>query len=189
MTLTITLLGTGNPIPDANRAGPSTLIQGAGTTLLVDCGRGVVMRLAAAGVMPPALDALLITHLHSDHLTDLNDIITSHWVLTMAPTTLRIYGPPGIREVVDAILASLRFDISYRIAHHQDLTWEPQLDVIELAAVVGYFSDATASRSATLSTTPSASFMCGAEDNPRSSTPRPGPTRRRCAAEACRPTT
>ncbi len=132
MTLTVTLLGTGNPIPDANRGGPSTLIQGAGTTVLVDCGRGVLMRLAAAGVMAPMLDGLLITHLHSDHITDLNDVITSHWVLTMAPTTLRIFGPVGIRSVVDAILASLRFDIEYRVAHHKDLTWEPQLEVVEL---------------------------------------------------------
>ena len=131
MGLTITLLGTGTPIPDPNRAGPATLIRGAGTTVLVDCGRGAVMRLAGAGVMPPMLDALLITHLHSDHITDLNDVITTHWVLTMQPTTLRIYGPPGIREVVDAIMASLRFDIGYRLAHHEDLTWEPQLEVTE----------------------------------------------------------
>ena len=52
MSLTITLLGTGNPIPDALRAGPSTLVAGTGTTVLVDCGRGVVQRLVAAGVFP-----------------------------------------------------------------------------------------------------------------------------------------
>lgn len=132
MSLTVTLLGTGNPIPDAHRAGPSTLVRGSGTTVLVDCGRGVLMRLAAVGVMAPMLDGLLVTHLHSDHITDLNDVITSHWVLTMAPTTLRIYGPPGIRAVVDAILQSLRPDIGYRLAHHADLNWEPQLEVTEL---------------------------------------------------------
>ena len=132
MSLTITLLGTGNPIPDPNRAGPSTLVRGEGTTILIDAGRGVVMRLAGAGVMPPMLDGVLITHLHSDHLSDLNDVITSHWVLTMAPTTLRIWGPPGIKEFVDATLAALRFDVSYRLAHHEDLSWEPQIEVIEL---------------------------------------------------------
>jgi ribonuclease Z len=132
LSLTITLLGTGNPIPDPLRAGPATLVRGAGTTVLVDCGRGVVMRLAAAGVMPTMLDAVLVTHLHSDHLTDLNDVITTHWVLSMAPATLRVYGPPGIAEVVDAVLASLRHDISYRIAHHADLTWEPMVEVVEL---------------------------------------------------------
>ncbi len=134
MSLTITLLGTGNPIPDALRAGPSTLVAGTGTTVLVDCGRGVVQRLVAAGVFPPMLDAVLVTHLHSDHITDLNDVITTHWVMTMQPTPLRIYGPPGIGAVVDAILASLAPDIGYRLAHHEDLTWEPLLEITEVEA-------------------------------------------------------
>jgi len=134
MTLTVTLLGTGNPIPDPNRAGPATLVRAPGATLLVDCGRGVVMRLAAAGVMPPQLDAVLVTHLHSDHLTDLNDVITSHWVLSMAPATLRLVGPIGLRSVVDAILVSLAPDVAYRLAHHEDLTWSPQVEVTEVEA-------------------------------------------------------
>lgn len=134
MSLTITLLGTGNPIPDALRAGPSTLVTGTGTAVLVDCGRGVVQRLVAAGYLPPMLDAVLVTHLHSDHITDLNDVITTHWIMTMQPTTLRLYGPPGLRTVVEAILASLAPDIGYRLAHHDDLTWEPRLDVIEVEA-------------------------------------------------------
>ena len=46
----VTLLGTGSPLPDAQRAGPATLVQAGGLNLLVDCGRGVSMRLAAAGI-------------------------------------------------------------------------------------------------------------------------------------------
>ncbi len=77
----ITLLGTGSPIPDPNRAGPSTLVTTQDATLLVDCGRGLLLRLTAAGVLPPMLSAVLVTHLHSDHITDLNDVITTHWVM------------------------------------------------------------------------------------------------------------
>ena len=69
----VTLTGTGSPIPDANRAGPSTLVQCSGQNILIDCGRGVAMRLVAAGVPAPFISAILITHLHSDHITDLND--------------------------------------------------------------------------------------------------------------------
>ncbi|MDZ4827819.1 MAG: ribonuclease Z [Actinomycetota bacterium] len=128
----ITLLGTGSPIPDAARAGAATLVQSDGATMLVDCGRGVVMRLTGAGVIPPMLNAVLLTHLHSDHITDLNDVITTHWVMCPGPTTLRIFGPPGTRAVVDATLAALAHDVQYRIAHHDDLNTPPQLDVTEV---------------------------------------------------------
>lgn len=128
----IVLLGTGTPIPDAHRAGPATLVRSGADVVLVDAGRGVLMRLAALGLFPVGLSAVAFTHLHSDHLTDLNDVITTHWVMSPTPTTLPIYGPPGIREVVDGILASLAPDIRYRIAHHDDLTWGPQVEVTEL---------------------------------------------------------
>ena len=72
--LTITLLGTGSPLPDADRAGPATLLQGGGQNFLVDAGRGVLMRLTAVGVQASNLTAVLITHLHSDHITDLGEI-------------------------------------------------------------------------------------------------------------------
>jgi ribonuclease Z len=47
---------------------------------------------------------VLVTHLHSDHLTDLNDVITTRWVISGEPSALPIFGPPGIGEVVDATL-------------------------------------------------------------------------------------
>jgi ribonuclease Z len=128
----ITLLGTGSPIPDPNRAGPSTLVRCDGVILLADCGRAVLMRLAAAGVLPPMLHAVLVTHLHSDHLTDLNDLITTQWVLSGEPSTLRLFGPPGLREIVDATLGALAADIRYRVTHHDDLTWEPIVEVTEV---------------------------------------------------------
>lgn len=133
MTIRITLLGTGSPIPDPSRAGPSTLVRADGLALLVDCGRGVTMRLAGAGLFPPMLDAVLLTHLHSDHICDLGDVITTHWVMSPGPRTLHVHGPVGTREVVDATLASLGPDVRYRLAHHDDLTAGPQVEVSEVA--------------------------------------------------------
>jgi ribonuclease BN (tRNA processing enzyme) len=105
VTLTITLLGTGSPIPSPDRAGPATLISaGSGIDAehyLVDAGRGVLMRLVALGLGAPNLSAVLITHLHSDHITDLNDVITTRWVMTLQPTPLTIVGPVGTRRFVD----------------------------------------------------------------------------------------
>jgi ribonuclease Z len=131
VTIDITLLGTGSPMADPNRAGPATLVQAGGEHYLVDCGRGVLMRLAAAGVPVGQLTAVCITHLHSDHITDLNDVITSMWITTFEPTPLRIIGPPGTKEVVGHILASLGPDIGYRLAHHHDLTEPPLLEITE----------------------------------------------------------
>ncbi len=130
--LDITLLGTGSPMPDPNRAGPATLISSGDTHFLVDAGRGVMMRLAAAGVGAGQLTAVLLTHLHSDHFTDLNDVITTRWVMTFEPTPLTIFGPVGTKTMVDHILASLAPDISYRIAHHADLGYQPPVTVVEM---------------------------------------------------------
>ena len=135
----ITLLGTGSPLVDPLRAGPATLVRAGGATLLFDCGRGVLMRAAAAGTAAGQLSALLLTHLHSDHITDLNDVITSRWVTSFEPAPLRLLGPPGTAEVVDGLLAFLAPDISYRLDHHEDLSWAPPVEVAE--AVEGVVFD------------------------------------------------
>jgi len=131
--IAITLLGTGSPMPSPDRAGPATLVTTGDEHYLVDAGRGVLMRLAATGLGAPNLSAVLITHLHSDHITDLNDVITTRWVMTFEPTPLTIVGPVGTRAVVDHIMASLEPDVAYRIAHHDDLEAPPQVEVIEVA--------------------------------------------------------
>jgi ribonuclease Z len=134
--LSITLLGTGSPVPSPDRAGPATLIStGDGADAehyLVDAGRGVLMRLAACGLGAPNLNAVLLTHLHSDHITDLNDVITMRWVMTFTETPLTIVGPVGTRSVVGHLLASLAPDIDYRMAHHDDLDHAPPVHVIEV---------------------------------------------------------
>jgi ribonuclease Z len=127
----VTLLGTGSPMVDANRAGPSTLVRAGEQIFLVDCGRGVLMRAAAVCVGAANITALLLTHLHSDHITDLSDVITTRWVTTFTRTPLPVFGPPGTAAVVDATLAALAPDISYRIGHHADITEPPTIEVHE----------------------------------------------------------
>ncbi|HCB37490.1 MAG TPA: ribonuclease Z [Acidimicrobiaceae bacterium] len=153
----VTLGGTGSPLPDAARAGPMTLVEagpdadadaaaggqgapagtastGNPTRLMFDAGRGAVMRLAAAGLFPVQLDAVLLTHLHSDHICALNDVITTHWVMTLDPQhRLPIYGPRRTTEMVDGLMAMLAPDVEFRLAHHRDLEWAPQHDVVEVA--------------------------------------------------------
>ena len=125
------VLGSGSPLPDAERAGPSTLVRTELGDLLFDCGRGVLMRAAAAGSSAGALRGLFLTHLHSDHTTDLNDVFTSRWVTSFQPNPLPVFGPHGSSRLLQATEAMLELDIGYRLAHHADLQWRPSADVTE----------------------------------------------------------
>jgi ribonuclease Z len=99
---------------------------------LFDCGRGVLMRAAAAASGAGAFRAVLLTHLHSDHITDLNDIYTSRWITSFQPNPLPVYGPPGTAALLGAIGTMLEPDVGYRLAHHDDLQWPPSAAVTEV---------------------------------------------------------
>jgi len=128
----VIILGSGSPLPDPERAGPSTLVLTAAGDLLFDCGRAVLMRAAAVGSGAAAFRALFLTHLHSDHITDLNDVFTTRWVTSFEPRPLPVFGPPGVAALLDSIEAMLEPDIGYRLAHHEDLNWRPASTVAEV---------------------------------------------------------
>ncbi len=80
--LRVTLLGTGNPRPSIDRFGPSSLIEAGKLRLLVDAGRGVSIRLFQIGgsELLSGIDAVLLTHLHSDHVVGLPDFWLTGWI-------------------------------------------------------------------------------------------------------------
>ncbi len=78
-TLAFTFLGTGAPPVSPRRAGPAHLVEAAGCKLLIDCGSGVSQRLVAAGTPGADIDALIVTHEHSDHLVDFYQLVISSW--------------------------------------------------------------------------------------------------------------
>jgi len=115
----IVFLGTGTPLPDPDRSGPSTAIVVNGTPYIVDFGTGVVRQAAAArkkgvgGLEPVNLKIGFLTHLHSDHTLGFPDIILTPW--TMGRTEpLDVYGPPGTREMAEHILKAYEADIKAR---------------------------------------------------------------------------
>jgi ribonuclease Z len=128
----VTTLGTGWPLPSADRAGASNLVEAGGQRFLVDTGRGVLMRLAATGAGMGQVTAVLLTHLHSDHVNDFNDVVTTHWIGSFAPAPLKVFGPPGTQSFVERTLAMLEDDICWRLDHHADLTWRPEVEVTEV---------------------------------------------------------
>jgi ribonuclease Z len=123
----VIILGSGSPLPHPERAGPSTLVRAAGSDFLFDCGRGVLMRAAAVPLLPVSLKMVLLTHLHSDHVSDFNDVVTTRWVMSPFPNPLSVIGPVGTRKFVEATLRAMESDIGYRLAHHKDLQAGPEL--------------------------------------------------------------
>src|SRR5213080_68051 len=109
----VTLLGTGTPFPNAERFGSAILVEAGGKKLLFDCGRGVVIRLAQAGVNPKDIDGLFLTHLHSDHVVGVPDLWLSGWLLGRT-RSLPIWGPPGTRSMTEHLVQAFGFDISIR---------------------------------------------------------------------------
>lgn len=94
------------------------------------------MRAAAVASGAGAFQALFLTHLHSDHITDLNDVFTMRWVMSFSPNPLPVFGPSGTAGLLQATEAMLEPDIGYRLAHHDDLEWRPFAVVTEVGSGV-----------------------------------------------------
>ena len=103
----VTLLGTGTPIVNFSRFGMSTLVEAGSQKLLFDAGRGVVLRLQQKGASIRDINAIFVTHLHSDHLTGLPDVYATAELLPLAiggrKTPLELWGPAGIENVARGI--------------------------------------------------------------------------------------
>jgi ribonuclease Z len=118
----VTLLGTGTPIPRPERFGPSTLIEAGEQKLLIDAGRGATMRLYQLGVPIGRLDALLITHYHSDHTNGIPDVwltgwLKSHYARRSSP--FRVIGPTGAKDLMENLERAYAADIRIRLVDEQ----------------------------------------------------------------------
>jgi len=96
----VVVVGSGTPVPDPERSGPSVAVLVDGEPLLFDAGPGVVRAAVEAGLDPVALQRVYLTHLHSDHTLGLPDLMLAPWVVGRdAPLFVR--GPPGTVAMVD----------------------------------------------------------------------------------------
>ena len=114
----LTLLGTGCPAVHADRYGPAQIVRHGDTTLLVDCGSGVTQRMAQAGISGRDIDAVLLTHMHSDHIVDLFQLVISSWHQGR-DRPQRVFGPPGTYRYVDGLVSLWQTEMEQRIAHER----------------------------------------------------------------------
>jgi ribonuclease Z len=115
--LHVVLCGTGSPLADADRAGPCTAVLAGGHFVLVDVGPGSWRQVALRRLPRARLEAVLLTHFHSDHIGELGEAIMQSWV-SGRRTPLTVYGPPGVEQVVDGFRQAYAFDTQYRVVHH-----------------------------------------------------------------------
>jgi len=114
----VTLLGTGVPTPRPDRFGPSTLIEAGEQKLLIDAGRGATIRLYQIGVPIGRIDALLLTHYHSDHTSGIPDLWLTGWLQSHFGTRtkpFRVIGPAGAKNLMLHLEQAYALDIAIRI--------------------------------------------------------------------------
>jgi ribonuclease Z len=111
----VTLLGTGSPVLSLTRFGPSTLVEAGDQTLVFDVGRGAAQRLDQLGVSFARIDAIFLTHLHSDHIVGLPDLWLSGWILSRRTAPWEVFGPAGTAAMGEHLARAFSFDVDIRI--------------------------------------------------------------------------
>jgi ribonuclease Z len=100
-----TLLGTAAALPTAERDNTALVFVGDASAILVDCPGGAYAKLLRAGVAPPRLTHLVLTHQHTDHTHGLPGLLQSLW-LGGRTEPLPIAGLPEVQALVDRALAA-----------------------------------------------------------------------------------
>lgn len=103
----ITLGTMGGPMPRPGRNEPANLLVRKGEAHLVDTGDGAMTEMADAGVDYPELRTIWISHIHFDHLGGLFAVLGLR-LQSRAVGPLTIYGPPGMKEIVNGLIAAMR---------------------------------------------------------------------------------
>ena len=114
--ITVSLLGTGTPVPAMSRFGPSILIEAGGQTFLFDAGRGAMQRLAQLEVRWQDVDGVFLTHLHSDHVVGFPDLWLTGWLVGAGrDRPVRVWGPRGTQRMMSKLEEAFDFDIRIRL--------------------------------------------------------------------------
>jgi ribonuclease Z len=113
----VLLCGTSSPLPLRQAAKACTLVVAGGKLFVVDVGPESPENLALWRVPTPRVEAVFLTHFHSDHIGELGELNMQGWAQGRRQP-LKVYGPAGLDQVVAGFNAAYSFDRQYRHAHH-----------------------------------------------------------------------
>jgi ribonuclease Z len=130
--LSVLLCGTGSPLPDLNRASPCALVAAGDRLYVVDAGLSSVRNLMLWHIPLEKIDGVFLTHFHSDHIAELGELRLQTWGAARR-TPLKVYGPPGVEDVVAGFNQAYSHDADYRTLHHGE-KFLPR-EVVDMVAV------------------------------------------------------
>lgn len=123
--LHVAVCGSSSPLPGPGRAGPCLLVHAGETTVVVDVGGGSPRQIGVMGIDSGDIDAILLTHLHSDHIDGLGELLLQSWAGGRRQTPMPVHGPVGTAQVVEGFNLAYAVDATYRIAHHGETAIPP----------------------------------------------------------------
>lgn len=131
----ITLGTMGGPVPSPDRSQPANALLHEGHVYLIDAGDGTVQRLVRAGIMLPRVNAVFVSHLHADHTGGLSAVLALR-NQTDVRKLLTVYGPPGTRELVAGMVASMQpaARVGYGIPGQ---SWTPPANTVTVIEMSG----------------------------------------------------
>jgi len=118
--LHLALCGAGGPMPAPHASGPCVAVLAGKRLFIIDAGTDGLRNLGRMGYALGSIEAVFLTHFHSDHIDGLGELATIRWVSAANTAPLPVYGPEGVQEVVDGFNTSYAQDVVYRHDHHGD---------------------------------------------------------------------
>ncbi|WP_246864469.1 MBL fold metallo-hydrolase [Spongiibacter thalassae] len=119
--LHLALCGAGGPMPAPSASGPCVLVIAGQQMFVVDAGTDGTRNIGRMGYNIGDIEAVFLTHFHSDHIDGLGEMATLRWASRANTSPLPVYGPQGVGNVVAGFNQAYQYDFHYRHEHHGDV--------------------------------------------------------------------
>lgn len=133
--LEVLVCGSSSPLTaNSGRAQSCIMVRAGNRLFLVDVGPGSIGVLQSSQAPLNLLQAVFLTHFHSDHISALYDVNLASWVAGR-PNSIQVIGPAGVERVVDGFNTAFALDREYRVTHHGADLLSPEVGVLQSLTV------------------------------------------------------